>query len=106
VHEHSRQTYRYLQVHAELCANGECVGKYRVARLMRQMGLQTKGRQRFRVTPQRDDQHRRAPNLLNGDFKTTRPNERWLCDITYIPIQGDWLYLAGIQDTFSRWIDG
>jgi len=106
VHEHRRQTYGSLRVHAELCANGERVGKHRVARLMRQMGLQTKGRRRFRVTTQRDDQHRRAPNLLNSDFKAARPNEKWLCDITYIPTQAGWLYLAGIQDTFSRRIVG
>jgi transposase InsO family protein len=106
VHDHSRQTYGYLRVHAELCANGERVGKHRVARLMRQMGLQTKGRCRFRVTTQRDEAHRRAPNLLAGDFKATCPNEKWLCDITYIPTQEGWLYLAGIQDAFSRRIVG
>jgi putative transposase len=106
VHVRSRQTYGYLRVHAELRACGERVGKHRVARLMRQLGLQTKGRRRFRGTTQRDDQHRRAPNLLAGDFKATRPNDKWLSDITYIPTQEGWLYLAGIQDTFSRRIVG
>lgn len=106
VHEHSHQTYGYLRVHAELCANGERVGKHRVARLMRQMGLQTKGRHRFRRTTRRDEAHRRAPNLLNGDFKATRPNDKWLSDITYIPTDEGWLYLAGIQDAFSRRIVG
>lgn len=106
VHDHSRQTYGYLRVHAELCASGERVGKHRVARLMRQMGLQTKGRRRFRVTTQRNDQHRRAPNLLKGDFKAMRPNDKWLSDITSIPTQEGWLYLAGIQDAFSRRIVG
>jgi len=106
VHEHSRQTYGYLRVHAELRACGERVGKHRVARLMRQMGLQTKGRRRFCVTTQRDEGHRRAPNLLAGDFKASRPNEKWLSDITYVPTQEGWLYLAGIQDAFSRRIVG
>lgn len=106
VHEHSRQTDGSLRVHAELRACGEVVGKHRVARLMRQMGLQTKGRRRFRLTTQRDEAHRRAPNLLAGEFKATRPNDKWLSDITYIPTQEGWLYLAGIQDTFSRRIVG
>lgn len=106
VHEASRQTYGYLRVHAELRAKGEQVGKHRVARLMRQMGLQTKGRRRFRVTTQRDQTHRRAPNLLAGDFSATQPNDKWLSDITYIPTQEGWLYLAGIQDAFSRRIVG
>jgi transposase InsO family protein len=106
IHQHSRQTYGYLRVHAELRAGGERVGKHRVARLMRQMGLQTKARRCFRRTTQADESHRRAPNLPAGDFKATRPNDKWLSDITYIPTQEGWLYLAGIQDTFSRRIVG
>jgi len=47
VHEASRRTYGYLRVHAELRAAGEQVGKHRIARLMAQMGLQTKGRRRL-----------------------------------------------------------
>jgi len=106
IHAQSRQTYGYLRVHAELRACGERVGKHRVARLMRQMGLQTKGRRRLRSTTRRNETHRRAPNLLGGDFKATRPNDKWLSDITYIPTQEGWLYLAGIQDAFSRRIVG
>lgn len=106
VHERSRQTYGYLRVHAELCASGERVGKHRVARLMRRMDLQTKGHRRFRVTTQGREDHQRAPNLLNGDFTATRPNEKWLADITCIATDEGWLYLAGIQDAFSRRIVG
>lgn len=106
VHERSRQTYGYLRVNAELRACGERVGKHRVARLMAQMGLKTKGRRRFRGTTQRDAGHRRAPNLLAGDFKATQANDKWLSDITYIPTREGWLYLAGIQDAFSRRIVG
>jgi transposase InsO family protein len=106
VHGRSRQTYGYLRVHAELRAAGERVGKHRVARLMRQMDLKTKGRRRFRVTTRRDATHRRAPNLLAGDFKATQANDKWLADITYIATQEGWLYLAGIQDAFSRRIVG
>lgn len=106
VHEFSRQTYGYLRVQAELRAQGERVGKHRVARLMRQMGLATKGRRRFKVTSQRNEQHRRTPNVLAGDFTARQPNEKWLSDITYIPTAEGWLYLAGIQDVFSRRIVG
>ncbi len=106
VHEASRQTYGYLRVHAELRAHGEQVGKHRVARLMGQMGLVTKGRRRFKTTTQRDEKHRHAPNVLLGNFSATQPNEKWLSDITYIATQEGWLYLAGIQDAFSRRIVG
>ena len=101
----SRQTYGYLRVQAELRAGGERVGKHRVARLMAQMGLKTKGRRLSRTT-QRNERHRHAPNLLAGDFKATQANDKWLSDITYIPTQEGWLYLAGIQDAFSRRIVG
>ncbi|MDL1900315.1 IS3 family transposase [Anaerolineae bacterium CFX9] len=87
-------------------AQGEPIGKHRVARLMAQMGLVTKGRRRFKVTTQRDEQHRHAPNVLAGDFTAQQPNEKWLSDITYIPTDEGWLYLAGIQDVFSRRIVG
>ena len=73
---------------------------------MRQMGLQTKGRRRFKTTTRRDETHRRAPNVLAGDFTARQPNEKWLSDITYIPTCESWLYLAGIQDMFSRRIVG
>ncbi len=106
VHEASRETYGYLRVQAELRAEGECVGKHRVARLMAQMGLVTKGRRRFKVTAQRNETHRRVPNVLAGDFTAQQPNEKWVADITYIPTAEGWLYLAGIQDVFSRRIVG
>ncbi|MBK9125338.1 MAG: IS3 family transposase [Chloroflexi bacterium] len=106
VHEASRQTYGTLRVQAELRAHGERAGKHRIARLMRQMGLQTKGRRRFKTTTQRDATHRRAPNLLAGDFTAKQSNEKWLSDITYIATREGWLYLAGIQDVFSRRIVG
>ncbi len=73
---------------------------------MAQMGLQTKGRRRFKRTTQRAETHRCAPNRLAGNFTATQPNEKWLADITYIPTDEGWLYLAGIQDVFSRRIVG
>lgn len=106
IHEASRQTYGVLRVQAELRAQGERVGKQRIARLMRETGLLTKGRRRFKTTTRRDETHRRAPNVLAGDFTARRPNEKWLADITYIATHEGWLYLAGIQDVFSRRIVG
>ena len=106
IHARSRQTYGYLRVHAELRAAGERVGKHRVARLMAHLALRTKGHRRFRVTTQPNAQHRRAPNRLGGDFRATQLNQKWVADITYIPTHEGWLYLAAIQDTFSRRIVG
>ena len=47
-----------------------------------------------------------ADNLLKRDFTATAPNQKWLTDITYIPTQEGWLYLATVLDVFSRRIVG
>lgn len=106
IHEASRQTYGYPRVHAELRESGERVGKHRVARLMTHMGLKTRCRRRFRVTTQTDAHRTPAPNLLAQDFSATRPNQKWLVDITYLATREGWLYLAGVLDTYSRRIVG
>jgi putative transposase len=47
-----------------------------------------------------------APNVLDRDFQASKPNQKWVADITYIPTQEGWLYLAGVLDLFSRKIVG
>lgn len=106
IHAKSRQTYGYPRIHAELQATGEQVGKHRIARLMSQMGLKTRGQRRFRVTTQANQRRTPAPNLLAQDFSATRPNQKWLVDITYLATREGWLYLAGVLDTYSRRIVG
>jgi len=107
VHTESRRTYGSPRVHAALRREGLCVGKHRVARLMRQHGIAGVRSTRKRpVTTQRDGRARAAPNLLAQDFVATRPNEKWLADITYIDTDEGWLYLAGVLDLFSRAIVG
>ena len=106
IHEASRQTYGSPRIHAELRDAGEVVGKHRVARLMTRMGLKTRGQRRFRFTTQANEGRRPAPNLLAQDFSATRPNQKWLVDITYLATREGWLYLAGVLDTYSRRIIG
>lgn len=106
VHAQSRQTYGYLRVHAQLRAEGERVGKHRVARLMRQQGLQPRQRRCFRTTTRSSQRQPVAPNLLAQHFHASRPNQKWLVDITYLATREGWLYLAGVLDVFSRRIVG
>ncbi|MBI1277559.1 MAG: IS3 family transposase [Anaerolineaceae bacterium] len=106
IHEGSRQTYGYTRIHAELREAGEVVGKHWVARLMTHMGLKTFCQRRFRLTTQANDNSTPAPNVLAQDFSATRPNQKWLVDITYIATREGWLYLAGVLDTYSRRIVG
>jgi putative transposase len=105
-HEQSRQTYGYPRIHARLRAEGVCVGKHRVARLMRQAGLQPRTVRHRRVTTQADERHTAAPNVLAQNFHAQRPNQKWLADITYIATREGWLYLAGVLDVFSRRVVG
>jgi putative transposase len=107
IHQQSRQTYGSPRIQVELAENGVSCGHNRVARLMRDEELWAKQKRKFRVTTT-DSTHPYpvAPNLLNQDFTTSRPDEKWLTDITYIPTAEGWLYLAVVMDLYSRRIVG
>jgi transposase InsO family protein len=100
-HQEHRSVYGYRRIHA-LLRRGQVVGKNRVARLMRQEGLAGRRRRRFKRTTQSRHNLPVAPNLLAQDFTSTRPNQKWVGDITYIPTDEGWLYLAVMLDLFSR----
>jgi putative transposase len=106
IHSRSRETYGYPRVHAELRSLGIGCGRRRVARLMRAAGLRGFMRGKRRRTTRRDPQAAPAPDLLGRDFVAGCPNRIWLADITYIPTQEGFLYLAFILDTHSRRIVG
>ncbi len=102
-HQASRQTYGSPRVHAELKASGYRCNEKRVARLMRRHGIRGKGRRRQKIITT-DARHRLpvAENVLNQQFVADGPNRTWLADITYLPTDEGWLYLAGVLDLFSR----
>jgi putative transposase len=106
VHQDSKGVYGSPRIHAELVANGVCVGRHKVARLMRLARLRGCPKRRFRVTTQRDPSHPVAKNLLKQNFVADAPNRRWAADITYIPTHQGWLYLAVVMDLYSRRIVG
>lgn len=106
VYQASRRVYGYRKVHRALLAKRVHCSRNRVARLMREAGLRSKRRRRYRVTTQ--SKHRRplAPNRLARQFTATTPNEKWLTDITYVRTRQGWLYLAAVLDLFSRRVVG
>jgi putative transposase len=106
IHSRSRRTYGSPRVHAELRDCNFLVGKNRVARLMRAENLRRQRKWKQPRTTNSQHGHPVAPNHLNRDFHATRPNEKWLADITYIPTAEGWLYLAVVLDLFSRKIVG
>ena len=105
-HEGSRGRYGSPRVHAELRAHGRRVGRKRVARLMRGMGLAARRKRRFRRTTDSAHALPVAPNLLGRDFAAAAPDRVWLADLTYIWTAEGWLYLAVVLDLFSRRVVG
>jgi putative transposase len=89
-----------------LRAEGVRVGKRRVERAMRSLGIQARTRRRFRVTTAANPSHAAADNLLARDFVASGPDQRWVTDITYVWTDEGWSYLAAILDLFSRRVVG
>lgn len=88
-------------------AQGRPVNHKRVARVMREHGLQSHKRRRLRVvTTDSKHAHPVAPNVLGRDFEATAPNQKWLADMTYVPTKEGWLYLALVLDLYARKLVG
>lgn len=107
IHKGKRRVYGSPRVHQHLEKQGLCCGRKRIERLMRENGIRAKQGKKFKPTTT-DSKHSLpvAPNILNRQFHRERPNEAWVADITYIPTEEGWLYLAVIMDLFSRRIVG
>ncbi len=106
IHAASRSTYGAPRVHAELRYEGVRVGKKRVARLMRSMGLEGASRRRFKTTTVRRKDARPAPDLVERDFRAQEPDQLWVADITYVRTAPGFLFLAVVLDAWSRKVVG
>ena len=106
VHKESRRTYGSPRVHADLKDKGYVIGKHRVARLMRENGVVSKHKRKFRATTHSKHDHPVAENRLKRRFNVSEPNQYWVSDITYIPTREGWLYLAVTIDLFNRRVIG
>ena len=103
----SKQTYGGRRLMASLKKVGVSTSRRRMCRLMKEEGMVPKQVNRWHSqTTQADEEHEKAPNLLDQDFNAERPNQKWVVDITYIATKEGWLYLAVILDLFSRAIVG
>jgi len=73
---------------------------------MKTAGLKVRCKQKFRTTTNSKHRYPVAENLLGRDFTADRPNQKWVADITYLPVSEGWIYLAIVMDLFSRKIVG
>jgi transposase InsO family protein len=107
IHAEVKARYGSPRVHAELVARGHGCCVNTVARLMREAGIAAKAAKKYRCTTT-DSGHGLpvAENLLGRQFDPEAPNESWVADITYIPTREGWLYLAAVEDLYSRRVVG
>ena len=106
VHAKSRQHYGIVKCWRQLKRDGIECGRDQVARLRRAHGIFSKRRRRYVVTTRSKNRRWIAPNRLQRDFTTQRPNAVWVGDVTFIPTRRGWLYLAVLLDLYSRKVVG
>jgi len=102
----SNETYGSPRMVHELRAAGFTVGRRRIARLMREDGLQARIKRRFKCTTDSAHSHPVASNHLARAFTPEARNTCWAVDMSYIWTKEGWLYLAIVMDLYSRRIVG
>lgn len=106
IFEESRGIYGTRRIRRRLMQMGKAVSRKRIARLMKSAQLYCKTKRRFKVTTNSRHNHPISPNLLKRQFSVSKPNQYWVGDITYIPTDQGWLYLATVIDLYSRQVVG
>lgn len=104
IHRTSRGSVGARNMSHALRKRGFSVGRAKAATVMRRLGLSLKKKHYKHYS--RNTKPAPAPNVLNRQFDRGGPNEAWAGDITFIPTQQGWLYLAVVIDLFSRRIVG
>lgn len=99
IHEESRGTYGGRKITHEINRGSEKpVNHKRIERIMRENGIRSKSHRKYKATTNSAHNLPVAENILNRDFTADRPGQKMVSDITYIPTDEGWLYLAGVMD--------
>ena len=106
IHGEVKARYGSPRIHAEIVARGEPCCVNTVARLMRREGISAKTKRKFRVTTDSNHDRPVAENVLDRQFEPEAPDRAWTADITYVATGEGWLYLAAVEDLYSRRIVG
>ncbi|MGI6448907.1 MAG: IS3 family transposase [Desulfitobacteriia bacterium] len=106
IFDESDSTYGHRRIKKALRKRGIKTSNQRVRRLMKENGLISVLKSKYKATTNSNHNYPVAPNLLNKDFKANRINQKWVGDITYIATQEGWLYLAAIEDLYHKKIVG
>jgi len=106
IFDESDSTYGHRRIKRQLRKKGIKTSNQRVRRLMKEYGLISVLRSRYKATTNSNHNYPVAPNLLNKDFKAKKINQKWVGDITFIATQEGWLYLAAVEDLYHKKIVG
>ncbi len=106
IHKKSRETYGARRIRKEMIEDGEQISRTRTRRLMKQQGVESKSKRKFKATTHSNHGRPVAPNLLDREFLVNQPDTVYAGDITYIPTDEGWLYLAVLIDLYSRAVVG
>jgi putative transposase len=101
-----KKCYGAPRITKELNAIGMRCSKNFIATILRDTGLKARNGKNFKYRPAIEARTNVADNVLRRDFKASYPNQKWTTDITYIWVNGRWLYLAVVMDLYSRAIVG
>ncbi len=103
IHAESRRIYGAPKIAHELPRLRVSAHRNTVTQIMQEHGIRAKFARKWRPTTTRSGHsHGASPDLRGRDFAAGGPNRRWLCDITYVPTDDGFLYLAGVMDAWSR----
>ena len=106
-HKACKGVYGYRKIHEDIMETFEnpcCLETVR--RIMKRKGLRSTRGRKFVVTTNSNHAMPVAENILDRDFETDAPNQKWVADITYIPTHQGWIYLATVMDLYARRIVG
>lgn len=106
VFEKSRSTYGYRKMTEALAAEGIVLSEYKVRHIMRTSGMYPITATKYRPARSTKATGRYLDNLFSQDFSTTRLNQKWAGDITYVKTRLGWVYLATVIDLHNREIVG
>lgn len=106
IFEESKERYGSPRITAELKRHGMGYNRKRIARLMNKYSIAAKMFRKYKRTTNSDHQKERSVNILDRQFNREKINEVWTSDITYVPTNEGWLYLAAVLDIYSRKVIG
>ena len=102
IHKASKEIYGCPKVLGELKNRGHKVNHKRICRIMRENGIRSKVKRKFKITTHSNHKLPVAPDLLKGNFNVESRNRTWVSDITYLWTVEGWLYLAIVLDLYNR----